>query len=208
MHSCIVCICMDFVMASMTVDAVEPGPSAPPPQQPQCTPPQQQPQCTPVTDRMLEPALCCDALSICWWQPLWRLFGADRASSRQPNRALQWLVSPEDVVLLMLKSDAGFVALQRLQALAGTVGAATYSGHPIICRLSLTVQSSGCCVKSPQRLREVGVATPVLCRSIVSPAAWRGGLRPQRSRPGTARTARPCTSVSGGTRSPASPAVP
>ena len=38
---------------------------------------------------------------------------------------LQWLVRPEDVVLLMLKSEAGFSTPQRLQHLAPTVGAAT-----------------------------------------------------------------------------------
>ena len=41
------------------------------------------------------------------------------------SSTLQWLVSPEDVVLLMLKLEAGLVAPQRLHALAGTVGAAT-----------------------------------------------------------------------------------
>lgn len=38
---------------------------------------------------------------------------------------MQWLVSPEDVVLLMLKSVAGLMAPHRLHDLAPTVGAGT-----------------------------------------------------------------------------------
>lgn len=49
----------------------------------------------------------------------------DLSFSTVSTHTLQWLVSPEEVVLLMLKSDAGFVWPHRLHALAGTVGAAT-----------------------------------------------------------------------------------
>jgi hypothetical protein len=47
------------------------------------------------------------------------------AASTQPARALQWLVSPDEVVLLMLNSLAALTSKHRLQLLLFTVGAVT-----------------------------------------------------------------------------------